>query len=66
MNQKCAYNANCIGASITGVSYDQNSYGTRNGNEAWLLNTVGNVGPTSVAIYASQNFVAYSSGFFLI
>ena len=38
------------------------SYGKREGNEKWLEEAVGNVGPVSVCIYVSNNFMGYKSG----
>ena len=38
------------------------SFGKLQGNEQWLEETVGNVGPVSVAIYVSNNFMGYKSG----
>ena len=46
---------------ITSVAYDS-SYGTRLGNENWLMSVVGTVGPVSVMIYASPAFASYRSG----
>ena len=38
------------------------SYRTKMGNEKWLENVVGNIGPVAVSIHVSENFKHYSTG----
>ena len=41
-------------------------FGKLNGDEKWLENIVGNVGPVAVGIFASPNFQNYKTGKFVM
>ena len=37
-------------------------FGNTTGDERWLQNALENLGPVSVCLYVSENFVSYSTG----
>ena len=52
----CNFNNNSIGSKI--VNYISNTQG----NEAWLMQAVANIGPISACIHVSENFKNYGGG----
>ncbi len=49
---------------MSGFVTGTGSYTTA-GNENWLKNAVATIGPISVCIYVSNNFVNYASGWLI-
>jgi hypothetical protein len=57
----CRFASSKVASKMTSFKKSP-SFGKFQGNEKWLEETVGNVGPVSVCIYASSNFDKYHSG----
>ena len=60
-NQNCRFVGSQIGTTESSYITDT-TYGNVLGNEAWLEQMVGTIGPISTTIYASANFIRYKSG----